>query len=131
MERIFPWGDEIDKPRCNTVELGAGGTTPVGAFPDGISPFGCYDMLGNVWEWTSTWYDEDNPHFRVVTGRGVVLQSRLQYLHQLRFLQYGIHGICDWVPHRSIAGCYYQCQQADELTFYPFSTPTGVIDTGI
>lgn len=67
-ERLFPWGNEIDKPRCNTVELGAGGTTPVGAFPEGISPFGCYDMLGNVWEWTSTWYDEDNPHFRVVKG---------------------------------------------------------------
>ncbi len=67
-ERLFPWGDEIDKPRCNTVELGAGGTTPVGAFPDGISPFGCYDMLGNVWEWTSTWYDEDDPRFRVVRG---------------------------------------------------------------
>ena len=45
-ERLFPWGYEIDKPRCNTVELGAGGTTPVGAFPDGVSPFGCYDMLG-------------------------------------------------------------------------------------
>lgn len=67
-ERLFPWGNEIDKPRCNTVELGAGGTTPVGAFPEGISPFGCYDMLGNVWEWTSTWYDEDKPHFRVVKG---------------------------------------------------------------
>ncbi len=67
-ERLFPWGDEIDKPRCNTVELGAGGTTPVGAFPDGVSPFGCYDMLGNVWEWTSTRYDEEAPHFRVVRG---------------------------------------------------------------
>ena len=67
-ERLFPWGYEIDKPRCNTVELGAGGTTPVGAFPDGVSPFGCYDMLGNVWEWTSTWYDEEDPHFRVVRG---------------------------------------------------------------
>lgn len=66
--RLFPWGDEIDKPRCNTIELGAGGTTPVGAFPDGVSPFGCYDMVGNVWEWTSTWYDEEDAHFRVVRG---------------------------------------------------------------
>ncbi|MBI1923042.1 SUMF1/EgtB/PvdO family nonheme iron enzyme [Candidatus Poribacteria bacterium] len=65
--RQFPWGNEIDKPRCNTSELGAGGTTPVGAFPEGISPFGCYDMVGNVWEWTSTWYD-DEQHFRVVRG---------------------------------------------------------------
>ena len=65
--RLFPWGSEIDKPRCNTSELGAGGTTPVGAFPEGVSPFGCYDMVGNVWEWTSTWYD-DEQHFRVVRG---------------------------------------------------------------
>ncbi len=67
-DRLFPWGYEVDKPRCNTAELRAGDTTPVGAFPDGISPFGCYDMLGNVWEWTSTPFDDDDPNFRVVCG---------------------------------------------------------------
>ena len=65
--RNFPWGNEIDKPRCNTAETGVGNTTPVGTFPDGISPFGCYDLLGNVWEWSSTWYDE-NQTFRLVRG---------------------------------------------------------------
>jgi hypothetical protein len=66
-DRLFPWGYEIDKPRCNTAELGAEGTTPVGAFKDGKSPFGCYDMLGNVWEWTDTPYD-DKEAFRVACG---------------------------------------------------------------
>ena len=66
-DRLFPWGYEIDKPRCNTTELGAEGTTPVGAFRDGVSPFGCYDMMGNVWEWTSTAYDEEE-NFRVACG---------------------------------------------------------------
>ncbi len=66
-DRLFPWGYEIDKPRCNTTELGAEDTTPVGAFKDGISPFGCYDMIGNVWEWTSTPYD-DEEIFRVACG---------------------------------------------------------------
>lgn len=66
-DRLFPWGNEIDKPRCNTVELGAEGTTPVGAFKEGISPFGCYDMLGNVWEWTDTPYDDEQT-FHVACG---------------------------------------------------------------
>ena len=66
-DRLFPWGYEIDHPRCNTVELGTDGTTPVGVFKDGVSPFGCYDMVGNVWEWTDTPYDE-NESFRVACG---------------------------------------------------------------
>ena len=66
-DRLFPWGHEIDKPRCNTAELGADGTTPVGAFKDGISPCGCYDMLGNVWECTATPYD-DEKEVRVTCG---------------------------------------------------------------
>ena len=66
-DRTFPWGYEIDKPRCNTAELGADGTTPVGTFKEGISPFGIYDMVGNVWEWTSTPYD-DEKKFRVACG---------------------------------------------------------------
>ncbi len=66
-DRLFPWGYEIDLPRANTVELGANHTTPVGAFRNGISPFGCYDMVGNVWEWTDTPYD-DKQNFRVACG---------------------------------------------------------------
>jgi len=66
-DRLFPWGHEIDKPRCNTAELGAGTTTPVVSFRDGISPFGCYDMVGNVWEWTDTTYDDEG-NFRVACG---------------------------------------------------------------
>ena len=66
-DRTFPWGHEIDKPRCNTAELGAEGTTPIGTFVDGKSPFGCYDMMGNIWEWTSTPYD-DEENFNVACG---------------------------------------------------------------
>ena len=55
-QRAYPWGDEWDETRCNTRELGLDGTTPVGIFPDGASPYGCLDMAGNVWEWTrSLW----------------------------------------------------------------------------
>jgi formylglycine-generating enzyme required for sulfatase activity len=54
--RNFPWGDKIDRGRANTAEMGFARTTPVDYFPDGVSPFGVWDMSGNVFEWTvSKW----------------------------------------------------------------------------
>jgi hypothetical protein len=54
-KRKYPWGDEFDKEKCNTEESGIGTTTPVGKYsPQGDSAYGCADMAGNVWEWTSS-----------------------------------------------------------------------------
>ena len=50
--RIYPWGNQWDADRCNTGEGGKGDTTPVGAYPEGASPYGLLDMAGNVFEWT-------------------------------------------------------------------------------
>ena len=55
--QTYPWGDaEPQTQRCNHDNI-AGQTTPVNDYPLGQSAFGCYDMLGNVWEWTSSWFD--------------------------------------------------------------------------
>jgi formylglycine-generating enzyme required for sulfatase activity len=52
--RRYPWGD-WEKERCNTYEAGVFTTTPIGKYsPAGDSPYGCVDMVGNVWEWTAT-----------------------------------------------------------------------------
>ncbi len=59
--RIFPWGNEFDVNKANTPQRWArlqqeGDTLPVGSLPEGASPYGVYDMSGNVWEWTASWY---------------------------------------------------------------------------
>jgi formylglycine-generating enzyme required for sulfatase activity len=53
--RSFPWGNEFDPSRCNSVESNRGQTTAVRAHPAGCSPVGCYDMAGNVFEWLQDW----------------------------------------------------------------------------
>ncbi|HET6465708.1 MAG TPA: formylglycine-generating enzyme family protein [Nitrospiria bacterium] len=54
--RDYPWGNEFDATKANTGDTGIGDLTPVGHFEAGKSPYGVYDMAGNVWEWTSDWY---------------------------------------------------------------------------
>lgn len=71
--RTFPWGEKT--PDCTLANMGGpgscvGDTDRVGRRPEGASPYGANDMAGNVWEWTSDWYEADyyqhsplaNPH---------------------------------------------------------------------
>lgn len=52
--RLFPWGDAFGYTCANVWEGGVAGPTPVGVYPDGVSPFGALDMAGNVAEWTAS-----------------------------------------------------------------------------
>jgi formylglycine-generating enzyme required for sulfatase activity len=51
--RIYPWGNEFNPEWANVRESGVGSTTPVGIYPNGVSPYGLFDCAGNVWEWTT------------------------------------------------------------------------------
>lgn len=54
--RTFPWGNAPTTGELVNFVSNVGGTTPVGSYPKGASPYGVLDMAGNVWEWTRTTY---------------------------------------------------------------------------
>ncbi|MFZ5858017.1 MAG: SUMF1/EgtB/PvdO family nonheme iron enzyme [Chloroflexota bacterium] len=59
--RTYPWGEKIDCSYANYwgIDKGCvGDTTEVGSYERGISPYGLYDMAGNVWEWVADWYSD-------------------------------------------------------------------------
>jgi formylglycine-generating enzyme required for sulfatase activity len=63
--RYYPWGNAWEPERVNTQERGPYGTTPVRAHPRGRSPYGLYDMAGNVFEWTAS---SDTPGKAILKG---------------------------------------------------------------
>jgi formylglycine-generating enzyme required for sulfatase activity len=85
--RAYPWGGDIEQNHANfyhsrdpfeKADRGLGSTTPVGFFNgrnhdgyqtlDAASPYGAYDMAGNVWEWAGDVYEDT--HYRYMRGGG-------------------------------------------------------------
>jgi len=57
--RIYPWGNEFDSKKANVIEAGIYGLVENTGYESGKSPYGCYNMCGNAWEWTSTGIEND------------------------------------------------------------------------
>jgi len=53
--RKYPWGDSYRPGGASIWSEGLGGPAEVGSFPEDVSPFGIYDMVGNVSEWVDAW----------------------------------------------------------------------------
>jgi formylglycine-generating enzyme required for sulfatase activity len=81
--RRFPWGNNFDPRRCNTAPNRLGRTSAVDAYPDGASPFGVYDLVGNVFEWCLNEWDNpknlslEGSAQRVLKGGSWVMVPRL------------------------------------------------------
>ncbi|OGW17514.1 MAG: hypothetical protein A3K09_00270 [Nitrospinae bacterium RIFCSPLOWO2_12_FULL_47_7] len=70
---LWPWGNQF-LPRHANLEGDDDGYTlasPVGSFPQGSSPYGVQDMIGNVWEWVSNSETTDPKKVqRIIKGGG-------------------------------------------------------------
>jgi formylglycine-generating enzyme required for sulfatase activity len=60
-ERIFPWGDDYPDDTYAAFQEGATNchVQPVDRYPKGRSPFGAFNMAGNVFEYVADWYNPD------------------------------------------------------------------------
>lgn len=86
-KRVYPWGNEFDPSKCTTGEAWFTGTTPVGIYsPAGDSPYGCADMVGNVWEWTSSLYR--NYAYQADDGREDISSFGFRVVRGGSFLSY-------------------------------------------
>jgi len=82
--RQFPWGEIPDPRRCNCKEISIGGTTAVGQYKNGVSPYDLHDMAGNVAEWVFGKFNVHGPSdvgqvIRAVCGgswRDSIMRSR-------------------------------------------------------
>jgi len=75
---VYPWGNDWDATKANVKESGLRGTASVGSYPP--NDYGLFDVAGNVWEWTDSWYQAYpgnttadqfyGEKFRVIRGGG-------------------------------------------------------------
>jgi len=63
--RKFPWGNKMDSTRCN---YNLNFPTAVNKFPNGASPFGVEDLVGNVWQMTADVFDNGSYYYNIIRG---------------------------------------------------------------
>lgn len=84
--RLYPWGDRFIIDNCNVAESQIYHTTPVDKYSSGKSPYGCYDMCGNVWEWIQDTFEltpSEKNAVRVVKG-GSCTRGKIKAISSFR-----------------------------------------------
>ena len=90
--RLWSWGNEFHPGRCNSREHGHECTSEIALFPEGISPHGCYDMCGNVWEMCEGEWLEDHLPMRGGCFMGSATFVRVT---------------CRWTPEDTVDGAHW------------------------
>jgi formylglycine-generating enzyme len=126
----FTWGDDLEdpgRPRANywhgefpwRAAPGYGSTTPVGSFP--ANGYGLFDMAGNVWEWTSDWYEG-------FTGDSCCIPTNPVGGTREASVDPGA-GFS--VPRRVVKGGSFLCADSYCLRYRPAARRPQMIDTGM
>ncbi|RKY56186.1 MAG: hypothetical protein DRP89_01895 [Candidatus Neomarinimicrobiota bacterium] len=77
--RTWPWGNIFDPTKAN---IDSRDTKPVGSYPEGTSPYGCLDMIGNVWEWTDSFQSDGYHYFSWIRGGSYFLAKGSRWYMQ-------------------------------------------------
>lgn len=103
IQQLYPWGDRFPTATHCNHDNAHPHTTPVDAYPQGASPYGCYDMLGNVWEWTASTFDR-YPGFSAFPYRGY---SQTYFDGEHRVLRGGSFVTRPWAMRCSFRNWYH------------------------
>lgn len=90
--RWWAWGHEFLPGRCNSREYDLQYTSEIGLFDQGISPYGCYDMCGNVWEMCEGQWLEGSLPMRGGCFLGSAVFVRVT---------------CRWTPEDTVGGAHW------------------------
>jgi formylglycine-generating enzyme required for sulfatase activity len=106
--RIYPWGNNPDPNRANYSyrDTGINDTTAVGCFAEGVTPYGCLDMAGNVWEWTRSLWGEypypteakERAQREDLSARGDRVLRGGAFHNRAHYVRYAFRGNPDFVP---------------------------------
>ena len=90
--RLWAWGHEFFPGNCNSNEYELGRSSEIGLFDKGVSPFGCYDMCGNVWEMCEGEWNEGHLPMRGGCFLGSATFVRVT---------------CRWTPEDTVNGAHW------------------------